>query len=137
MRILLVLFVIFGFSAPAAALSDSDRATVQSVIDRQLQAFLHDDGATAYSFAAPNIKAMYPSVDAFMAMVRQGYPPVYRPRSYSFEELMEEPGYLKQEVEIVDAEGGFWTAVYTLRQETDGSWKITGCYLVKKPGGVA
>lgn len=137
MRVLLVLFVIFGLSVPAAAQTAADRTAVQGVIEQQLQAFLRDDGITAYSFAAPNIKGMYPSVEAFMAMVRQGYPPVYRPRDYSFQELTAETGYLKQEVEIVDAEGAFWTAVYTLRQEADGSWKITGCYLVKKPGGVA
>jgi hypothetical protein len=137
MRVLLVLFVILGLSGQATAFSDTDRAAIQSTIERQLQAFLKDDGETAYSFAAPNIKMMYPSVDAFMAMVRQGYPQVYRPRSYEFGELKEEPGYLEQSVDIVDAEGQFWTAVYTLRQDADGTWKITGCYLVKKPGQVA
>ena len=137
MRVLLVLLAILGFSAPASAFSDADRTAIQSTIEQQLQAFLQDDGATAYSFAAPNIKAMYPSVDAFMAMVRQGYPQVYRPRSHSFGELTEEPGNLTQSVDIVDAEGAYWTAVYTLRQEADGTWKITGCYLVKKPGEVA
>jgi hypothetical protein len=137
MRVLLVLFVILGLSGQATAFSDTDRAAIQSTIERQLQAFLKDDGETAYSFAAPNIKMMYPSVDAFMAMVRQGYPQVYRPRNYEFGELKEEPGYLEQSVDIVDAEGQFWTAVYTLRQDTDGTWKITGCYLVKKPGQVA
>ena len=80
MRVLLVLFVLFGLSAPAAAFSEADRAAMQSTIEQQLQAFLRDDGATAYSFAAPNIKTMYPTVDVFMAMVRQGYPQVYRPR---------------------------------------------------------
>jgi Domain of unknown function (DUF4864) len=137
MRILLVLFVAFGLSAPAAAFSDADRAAIQSTIERQLQAFLADDGTTAYSFAAPNITAMYPTVNAFMAMVRQGYQPVYRPKSYSFGELTEKPGDLEQSVDIIDADGVGWTAVYSLAQQTDGTWKITGCYLVKKPGEVA
>jgi hypothetical protein len=137
MRVLLVLFVMFGLSGQAAAFSDADRTAVQGAIERQLQAFLKDDGDTAYSFAAPNIKMMYPSVESFMAMVRQGYPQVYRPRSYEFGELKEAPGYLEQSVDIVDAEGQFWTAVYTLRQDADGFWKITGCYIVKKPGEVA
>jgi hypothetical protein len=79
---------------------------------------------------------MYPTAESFMAMVRQGYAPVYRPQNYSFGALSEEPGYLTQAVDIVDAEGEFWTAVYTLRQ-FDGAWRITGCYLVKKPGETA
>jgi hypothetical protein len=137
MRVLLVLLIVLGLSAPAAAFSEADRAAIQNTIERQLQAFLADDGPTAYSFAAPNITAMFPTVESFMAMVQQGYQPVYRPRSYSFGELKEEPGYLEQAVDIVDAKGEFWTAVYTLRQQADGSWKITGCYLVKKAGEVA
>ncbi len=137
MRILLVLFVVLGLSGPAAAFSDADRAAIQSTIERQLQAFLADDGVTAYSFAAPSIKAIFPTVDSFMEMVRQGYQPVYRPRSYSFGELKDEPGDLQQTVDIVDSDGVFWTAVYTLQQQPDGSWKITGCTLVKKPGEVA
>src|SRR5215216_3672003 len=124
MRVLLVLLAILGFSAPASAFNDGDRAAVQNIIEQQLQAFLRDDGATAYSFAAPTIKQMYPSVEAFMAMVRQGYPQVYRPRSHSFAGLKEQPGYLEQAVDIVDAQGNFWTAVYTLRQDLDGTWKI-------------
>jgi len=137
MRVLLVLFALMGFSGQAAAFSDADRAAVQGTIHQQLQAFLRDDGATAYSFAAPSIKQMYPTEESFMAMVRQGYPQVYRPRSYEFGELKEEPGYLEQTVDIVDAAGGFWTALYTLRQDADGTWKITGCYILKKPGEVA
>jgi Domain of unknown function (DUF4864) len=137
MRTLLIFLVILGLSAPAAALSNGDRAAIQSTIERQLQAFLADDGATAYSFAAPGIKAIFPTVEAFMAMVRQGYQPVYRPHSYSFGELKESPGDLQQFVDIVDADGVFWTAVYTLSQQPDGSWKITGCYLLKKPDQVA
>ena len=137
MRVLLVLLALLGFSVPAAAFSEADRAAVQSTIEQQLQAFLRDDGATAYSFAAPTIKQMFPTVESLMDMVRQVYKPVYLPPSHSFGDLKEEPGYLTQSVDIVDAEGGYWTAIYTLRQDADGTWKITGCYLVKKPGETA
>jgi hypothetical protein len=137
MRILFALLLVIGLAKPASAASDADRAAIQSTIERQLKAFLADDGPTAYSFAAPNITAIYPTVEGFMAMVRQGYPPVYRPQSYQFGELKEEGGLIEQIVDLVDAEGNFWTAHYTVRQQADGSWKITGCYLEKKPGQVA
>ncbi len=32
---------------------------------------------------------------------------------------------------IVDADGEAWDAMYTLEQEPDGSFKITGCSLLK------
>jgi hypothetical protein len=137
MRILLVLLVLLGFSAPSAAFTDADRAAIQSTIQQQLQAFLRDDGATAYSFAAPSIRSLFPTEEIFMQMVQRGYPQVYRPRAYEFQDLVEKAGHLEQTVEIVDGDGVFWSALYTLERQPDGSWKITGCYIVKKPGGVA
>jgi hypothetical protein len=80
---------------------------------------------------------MFPTVGSFMAMVRQGYGPVYRPGSYKFGELKETGGQIEQYVDIVDGNGEFWTARYTLKKQPDGSWKITGCTLEKKPGQVA
>ena len=134
MRILLVLSVVFGLTGPSHAFSEADRSAVQSTIEQQLEAFLADDGATAYSFAAPSIRAMFPSEEIFMNMVRQGYPQVYRPQSYAFGELKETSAGLQQFVDIIDSQGVGWTAVYTLAQQPDGSWKITGCYLIEKPG---
>jgi hypothetical protein len=130
MRILLVLFIVLGLGGPAAAFTDADRSAVQSTILQQLNAFLADDAATAYSFAAPNIKMMYPTEEQFMQMVQQGYPQVYRPRAHSFGEMHDTPRGVEQFVDIVDGEGRYWTARYTLELQDDGSWKITGCYIV-------
>ena len=134
MRALLIVALLFGLVAPAAAFSDADRAAVEGVISRQLDAFLADDGPIAYSFAAPNITARFPNEAIFMEMVRQGYRPVYRPASRAFGELKETEGGIAQSVDIVDGDGLEWTALYTLERQPDGSWKITGCYLMKKPG---
>jgi hypothetical protein len=68
-----------------------------------------------------------------MQMVRQGYAPVYRPRSFAFERLREFDGRIGQEVRIIDAEGGNWMALYAMEKQPDGSWKISGCRLVKAP----
>lgn len=137
MRVVLVLLMFFGLVAPGAAQSDAERAAVQAVIEEQLQAFMRDDAAGAYSFAAPGIKQMFPTEDIFMQMVRQGYPQVYRPQSHQFQALEQKPGHLEQHVEIVDGDGVYWDALYTLEQQPDGSWKITGCMIQKAPGAGA
>jgi len=137
MRALLLLFLTLTLGGPAHAQSDGDRLSVQSVIERQLNAFLADDAATAYSFAAPNITARFPTDEIFMEMVRQGYRPVYRPRSWSFGPIRETAGQIEQIVDIIDAEGVEWAARYVLEKQPDGSWKITACYLLKKPGEMA
>jgi Domain of unknown function (DUF4864) len=126
-----------GVTTQATAFSDADRVAVQGAISQQLKAFLADDGAAAYSFAAPGIKALFPTEEIFMDLVRRGYQPVYRSRSHRFGDLRETAAGLEQIVEIVDAAGEFWTARYTLEKQPDGSWKITSCTLLKKPGEVA
>lgn len=120
--------------ASEKTVSDTDAAGIRSVIDRQIAAFRSDDGAAAYSFAAPSIQKMFPSVPRFMDMVRRGYAPVYRPRSYSFEDLRTENGATVQVVRLVGPAGAEWLAFYTLDKQADGSWKITGVYLQKAPG---
>jgi hypothetical protein len=125
---------LLAFSTPAAA---QDGAAIQSTIRSQLEAFKADNGDAAYSYAAPNVKRIFPTVDAFMAMVKQAYQPVYRPRSYSFGQLETKGGTLTQRVEIVGPDGDYWTALYSLERQPDGSWRITGCSLVKSEGSNA
>ena len=137
MRIIFVIPLLFALAGSAIAQSTADRAAVQSIVERQLNAFLADDAATAYSFAAPNITARFPTDEIFMQMVRQGYPPVYRPRSWSFGPVRENSGQIEQIVDLVDSEGVQWAARYVLEKQPDGSWKITACYLLKKPGEMA
>ena len=134
MRALLFALAMLAFAGPAKAFSEADRADVRAIIQEQLGAFGRDDATTAYSFASPALKQRFPTEDIFMELVRQGYPPVYRQKSWAFGELMEEGGVLSQTVDIVDLQGTEWTAVYTLERQPDGTLKITGCYLMKKPG---
>ncbi|MBR1191921.1 DUF4864 domain-containing protein [Bradyrhizobium sp. AUGA SZCCT0169] len=124
---LLVVFLI-GIGSPAFA---DDVAAAQSVIRAQEQAFGRDDSAAAYSHAAPSIQQIFPEADIFMQMVRQAYPPVYRHKSFEFGEARAAGGQIAQRVHIVDTNGEAWEALYTLEQQPDGSFKITGCSLLK------
>ena len=118
----------------ARAVEAADKSAIRSVIERQLDAFKHDDAPGAYAFAAPNIRRIIPSHDDFIDMVKRSYKPVYRPRSYAFGESRETDAGLDQALNIQDEEGGDWVAVYSMEKQPDGSWNITGCALVKAPG---
>ena len=81
-RIVLALALIPAlFTAPVFA-GDAEVKAAQTTIDSQLKAFSADDGNTAYSYAAPNVKQIFPTLDAFMSMVANGYAPVRKPQSY-------------------------------------------------------
>ena len=64
-----------------------------------------------------------------MAMVRQGYPPVYRPRSVDFRELVTSEGRIVQKVLFVGPDGVPVIAEYFMERQPDGSWRIDGCRL--------
>ncbi|MGH6719676.1 MAG: DUF4864 domain-containing protein [Alphaproteobacteria bacterium] len=129
---LVVLALVFG--APAAwadGLPEADRGAIRAVIEAQLQAFRDDDGPRAYGFAAPGIQRIFPTHQVFMAMVRTGYPAVYRAAETEFRDI--EPladGRWRQHVLIVGADGEVVLALYTMERQTDGTWKIAGCRLV-------
>jgi hypothetical protein len=109
---------------------EAEVRSAQSAIDGQLRALLADDGPAAYAFAAPNVKRIFPTVEAFMGMVTNGYAPVRRPRNYAFGKVQEmSPTSIVQQVLIVGPDGKDYEAVYTLELQPDGTHKITGCSL--------
>jgi hypothetical protein len=117
-------------TATMAAGAD-DVGTAQSIIRSQEQAFARDDAAAAYGFAAPELQHYFQNPDGFMAMVRKGYAPVYRHRSFDFGESKIVDGKIVQDVQIIDADGVAWDALYTLETQPDGSLKISACILKK------
>jgi len=118
------------FAAPAHA-ADAAPPEVRALIERQLDAFAHDDAEGAYALAAPGIKALFSDSDTFMAMVRNSYAPVYRHRSVEFGDFALEGEKVEQALTIVDEDNRVWTAIYLLERQPDGTWKTTGCLLTK------
>jgi hypothetical protein len=130
MRIL-VLLIAFLLGSSVLVRAADDVAVGQSVIRSQEDAFSRDDAATAYTFASPGIQSWYRTPETFMFMVRNGYAPVYRHRSFEFGEARTADGKIVQEVHIIDANGEAWEALYTLEPQSDGSLKISACVLKK------
>jgi hypothetical protein len=129
MRVLLLLVAFWiGFAGPVRA---DDVADAQATIRSQAEAFGRDDAAAAYGYAAPAIQGLFGTPDIFMNMVRNGYAPVYRHKSFEFGEAQMADGIIAQKVHILDADGVPWEALYTLQRQPDGSLKITGCSLLK------
>ena len=121
----------------AEPLEPGDRAAVRLVIEKQLAAFENDDAERAFSFASPKIQDMFITARNFMDMVRISYPVVYRPASLSFQVPYVEGDEVWQVVEMRDAQGMDWTAIYTLLRQADGVWRINGCVLKRGLGQAA
>ena len=130
MRIIALLITAL-IGATTLARAGDDVAAGQAVIQSQEEALSRDDGAAAYTFASPSIQSWYRTPETFMFMVRNGYAPVYRHRSFEFGDARILDGKIVQDVHIIDADGVPWEARYTLEPQPDGSLKISSCILVK------
>jgi len=122
-------------AVPAAAQAvqepvQADRQAILGTIRAQLDAFQVDDDARAFSYATPQLRAMFGTPENFMAMVRGGYQPVYRPRSVEFLEVRNIDGRIVQAVRFVGPDGVAVIAVYTMEQQPDGSWRIAAVHLI-------
>jgi Domain of unknown function (DUF4864) len=134
MRLSALLFA-FLVALGSPAVAGDDVAAAQAIIRSQVDAFSRDDAAAAYAYAAPGIREMFPQADAFLDMVQRSYAPVYRHKSFEFGEGRAADGKIALRAHIVDAEGVPWEALYTLEQQSDGSFKISGCMLIKTGQG--
>jgi hypothetical protein len=114
-----------------------DTKAVRAVIEAQLAAFAADDAERAFSYAAPGIRAMFVTAERFLAMVRDGYPVVYRPASVTFLKPEWIDGKLIQRVQMTDAAGAPWMVVYELERQADKAWRIAACVAARGAGRTA
>jgi hypothetical protein len=131
---LVLLFLALPVIAQQQVLTATDHAAIHTVIERQLEAFRHDDAAGAFALASPAIQAKFGTPEQFMTMVQTAYPPVYRPHHVAFKELRLVEGVPTQEVLLIGPDGVPVLAHYMLQKQPDGAWKIDGCYLMSFKG---
>ncbi len=115
----------------ASSLPAPDQAAIRHVIEAQLAAFQRDDGAEAFGYATPMIQQKFGDATNFMAMVKGGYPAVYRPRSVTFDKLVDTEFGPDQILRVVGPDGAAYTAHYIMQKQPNGTWMINGCYLTK------
>lgn len=116
--------------AESVSLPAAERAAIRQVIGQQLEAFKRHDGRAAFAHAAPAIQDLFGTPERFMDMVEHQYPPIYRPRSYTFGELALVGGEFTQGVTVVGEDGEAVDAFYLMARQPDRTWRILGCVLV-------
>ena len=130
-----VLLAFMSVAAFAQSISETEKTEFQRIIAAQISAFRADDGPTAYSFAAPVVRNIFPTPEIFMSMVKRGYPQVYRPQSFNFTEALIDPlGRPAQKMLVVGPDGKTYEALYSMEKQPDGTWRISGCTLLEIPG---
>lgn len=129
LRVLMVSLALVVFGSGS---SFAQSAPIAGVISEQIEAFKQDDFDRAFSYASPNIQRLFGSSERFGAMVRGGYPMVWRPAEVRFGPLREIQGNLWQRVEVIDQQGRLHLLDYQMK-ETPNGWKINGVELLPTP----
>ena len=130
-KFLILIIFSFGFLHVSAFAQPSTMSVVaaKAAIQGQLAAFAKDDAELAFSFAAPSIQAVFKTPQNFVDMVIRSYPVVYRPVRVIYMKPQSAGQDLLLPVQMTDAKGISWIANYTLQQQPDGKWLISGCVL--------
>lgn len=123
-----------GLMLAAGAQAQEPRVpAIPDIIQNQIDAFQRDDFATAFTFASPMIRGMFGNPERFGAMVRQGYPMVWRPADITYLDQEQIGGTTWQKVLIRDASGGVHMLGYQMIPSDNGGWQINGVQLLKTP----
>lgn len=120
------------FAAALALPAAAQEAPIQETIRSQIDAFQADDFARAFTFASPTIKGMFGTPENFGAMVKNGYPMVYRPAEVEMGDLREVAGNLWQRVRITDQAGAGWLLDYMMVETAEG-WQINAVQILPAP----
>ncbi|MEO9778638.1 MAG: DUF4864 domain-containing protein [Sedimentitalea sp.] len=129
-QVILSIVMCIGLSGPVSAQS----AEVIGTIDAQIEAFLDNDIDRAFSYASPGIRRVFETPENFGAMVRGGFPMVWRPAEVQYLELRDVAGNLWQKVRITDAAGQAHVLDYQM-VNLEGRWKINAVQIVTVPEG--
>ncbi|CTQ33395.1 DUF4864 domain-containing protein [Jannaschia rubra] len=113
----------------AAGTAGADPAAIRGAIGGQMEAFRAGDVETAFDFAAPVIRRMFRTSDDFGAMVRRGYPMVWRPEGVEYLGADEAGPHWRQDVLVTDAAGRLHRLEYLMVETADG-WRIAGVRLL-------
>jgi Domain of unknown function (DUF4864) len=110
----------------------ADDAAIRQVIAAQIEAFKENDFGRAFTYASPTIRNAFRTPENFGAMVRQGYPMVWRPTDVRYLDARMVAGKLWQKVLVTDAKGARYLMDYRMI-EVEGAWLIDAVQMLELP----
>ncbi len=133
MRSLIFALTLMGIGGAAVGQDAQTRnPNIENTIEQQIEAFQVDDFAKAFEYASPTIQGLFGTSETFGAMVRNGYPMVWRPKDLRFGELRQIEGNLWQQVIVTDQAGQVFALDYMM-VTVKGEWRIAAVQMMPAP----
>ena len=130
---IIVLFISLLSTLVFANESEIVMEEVRNTISSQIEAFKENNIEKAYTFAAPNIQAQFSNPEVFGLMVKNGYPTIWRPKSFKFTKFQNLGNKSIQRVLFQSYDGRLETYDYIL-EKYDNLWKIAGVLTINLAG---
>ena len=110
-------------------ISESDKAAIRQLIEKQLQAFQQQDEATAFSLTSPTIQKNFARQE-FMKAIAEKYSALTRPRSIMFRGFTLVKNFPALVSTVMDREGTLSQGIFIVQHQQDCSWRIHGYELI-------
>ena len=110
-------------------ISESDKAMIRQLIEKQLQAFKQNDIETAFSLTSPIMQQKLTCQD-FMAILNEKYDCLVKPRSFIFRGFTSIHNYPALVSTIMDRQGNLAQGIFVMQHQPDYTWRIHGYELV-------
>lgn len=118
-------------AAAAADIPPEDKAAIREVVQLQMDAVAEDDADTAFSLATAATQSRLGDSNTFLQLIKHKYAVIYRHQRAIFAAPEVVAGQTVQVVNLTDADNSVWVAMYEMKREPDGRWKIASCNLIR------
>ena len=118
-----------AFDEAHARLPASEWTAIRKVIDDQLAALRRGDAVRAFSFAAPAIRERFGDAPTFLAMVRESYAALLDARYTEYLDGAVVDDTTIQPLRLVMNDDTVLVALYQMRKDADGRWRVSGCVI--------
>ena len=115
----------------AEPINSADAEAIHAVVQSQLDAFAKDDAETAFELASPDTRVKFGSPYNFLQLIKLHYNPIYRHRLALFSDPEVIDGATIQVVRLTDGDNQVWLAIYRMRSDPGGAWKVDDCQLLR------
>ena len=110
-------------------ISESDKAMIRQLIEKQLQAFQQQDEVTAFSLTSPTIQQKFDR-QGFMSIVKGKYGAMIQPRSIMFRGFTLVNNFPALVSTVMDRDGDLVQGIFIVQHQQDYSWRIHGYELI-------
>ena len=114
---------------PGPTLPAKDWTAIRKVISEQLVALKAGDGTKAMTYAAPGIREQFGTPENFMRMVRGGYSALLNARRTQFLEGAVIEDAVVQPLRLFLPDETVLVALYQMQRQSNGQWRIGGCWI--------